>query len=168
MTPFARWLIWTSSVATGTTGVVYWWMKNLMEPLNEWAVINHPLQPWVLKAHIVSAPVLVFAVGLIATNHIWKHFQNAVRLGRRSGVTTMWVVGPMIISGYLIQAVTHPSGLAVVVWLHVLTGLIYLTAFGLHQVAARRARPNRTAAGSRRGRDVARQASTAPREPVHS
>lgn len=41
--------------------MVYWWMKNRMEPLDAWAAINHPLQPWMLKAHILVAPLMVFA-----------------------------------------------------------------------------------------------------------
>jgi hypothetical protein len=45
-------------------------MQHLMEPVNEWAVINHPLQPLVLKLHILVAPVMVFAVGMVAVNHM--------------------------------------------------------------------------------------------------
>jgi hypothetical protein len=72
--PYQKWLVWTTSFLTGATGVVYWWMTDLMQPLDEFAVINHPLQPWVLKAHIVAAPLMVFAVGLIAADHIWKQY----------------------------------------------------------------------------------------------
>jgi uncharacterized membrane protein len=136
--PFQKWLLWMSSLAAGTTGVVFWWMDSMMEPLGEWAVINHPLQPWVLKAHILSTPVLVFAVGLIATDHIWRHFRNAVRPGRRSGVSTMWVVAPMVLTGYLIQAVTHQGWLVFLAWLHLAAGVFYVLALLLHQVAVRR------------------------------
>jgi len=138
--PFARWMVWTSSVGTLLTGLVYWWMDHMMEPVDEWAVINHPLQPWVLKAHILVAPTLVFAVGLIATEHIWKHFRNSVRVGRGTGVTTMLVVAPMIVSGYLIQALTSESWLAVLGWVHVGTGVVFGMAVGLHQVATRKRR----------------------------
>lgn len=138
MRPFQKWLLWTSSLVAGASGVVYWWMDHMMEPVAEWAVINHPLQPLVLKAHILSAPVLVFAVGLIAVDHIWRHFRNAVRPGRRSGVSTMWVIAPMVLTGYLIQAVTHLGWLTFLAWTHLASGAFYLLALLLHKVALRR------------------------------
>lgn len=138
MKPFAKWMVWATSVGTVLTGLVYWWMDHMMEPVDEWAVINHPLQPWVLKAHILVAPALVFAVGLIAMDHIWKHFRNSVRMGRRTGVTTMMVVGPMIVSGYLIQAVTQAAWLEALGWIHVGTGVVFGVGIGLHQLATRR------------------------------
>ena len=138
MKPFQKWLLWTSSLVAGGTGIVFWWMDHMMEPVSEWAVINHPLQAWILKAHILSAPVLLFAVGLVAADHIWKHFRNAVRRGRRTGVSTMWVVGPMVATGYLIQAVTHTGWLAFLAWSHLALGVFYVLALLLHQVALRR------------------------------
>jgi hypothetical protein len=123
-----------SSVVTGVTGVAYWWMKNMMQPVAEWAVINHPLQPWMLKAHIVAAPVLIFAVGLIAAQHIWKHFHTSAGMGRRSGLITMYVLGPMVLSGYLIQVVTHSGLLSTLGWLHVGTGTLYLLGMVAHGI----------------------------------
>lgn len=138
MRPVQKWLLWTSSVATTLTGLVYWWMEQMMEPVSEWAVINHPLQPWVLKAHIVVAPLLVLAVGTIALDHIWKHFRGRVRRARKSGLATMWVLGPMILSGYLIQAVTHEGWLTTMVWVHVGTGAVYALGLVAHKVAVDR------------------------------
>lgn len=132
MSPFQRWLVWGSSVATGVTGVAYWWMKNRMEPVDPWAVINHPLQPWMLKAHILVAPVMVFAVGLIAGEHIWRHWRQGVKAGRRSGGAAMWVFVPMVLSGYLIQAVTHTGWLEALVWTHLVTGVVYLLGLVAH------------------------------------
>lgn len=139
MSPFQRRLVWSSSLLTGFTGVVYWWMKNMMEPVDPWAAINHPLQPWVLKAHILVAPVMVFAVGLIAGEHIWRHYRERVKAGRRSGLAAMWVFVPMVLSGYLIQAVTHAGWLQALVWTHLGTGVIYLFGLGAHHRAFRQA-----------------------------
>lgn len=154
MTPVQKWLLWGSSVATAFTGVVYWWMKEMMSPISEWAVINHPLQPWVLKAHIVVAPVMVLAVGTIALDHVWKHYRGRVRRARRSGTTTMWVLGPMILSGYLIQAVTHAGWLTAMVWVHLVTGVLYCVGLVAHKVALRRrgpASPSAVSSGRRQG-----------------
>jgi hypothetical protein len=138
--PFAKWLVWTSSTATALTGVVYFWMDRMMSPISEFAVINHPWQPLVLKAHILVAPVLVFAIGMIAVDHIWKYFQGTIRRARRSGLSTMWPIVPMIVSGYLIQAVTHQLWLAVVAWAHIAASVLYAAALVGHQVSVRRSR----------------------------
>jgi hypothetical protein len=147
---FARWCIWIGSAVSGITGVVYWWMLNMMEPVSEFAVINHPLQPWVLKAHIVTAPLLVFAIGIIATDHIWKQYRLGVRAGRRSGVSAMWMFLPMVLSGYLIQAVTTPSWLTALAWIHLGTGLVFVVGLVIHQIVV----PNRRARKRAREMDL--------------
>lgn len=156
-----KWLLAGSSVATGITGIVYAWMKYLMEPSQPWAVINHPLQPWMLKAHILVAPVLVFAFGLIAVEHAWKHFRCLVPAGRRSGILAGALFAPMVVSGYLIQVVTHAGWLRAMVWAHLISGSIYLVAFLLHQRIFRRGRSSRSGRGRRRSRERPREA--APR-----
>lgn len=150
MSAFQKWLVWGSSLATALTGGVYWWMKNRMQPVTEWAVVNHPLQPWVLKAHIVVAPVLVFAVGVISVDHIWKHYRTRVRIGRGSGLTMAWILAPMILSGYLIQAVTLPGWLDALVWIHVGTGALYAVAVLWHHLVFRRRRRVRARLGGAR------------------
>ena len=144
MSPFQKWLLLGSSAATGLTGVVYAWMKYLLEPTEPWAVINHPWEPWMLKAHILVAPVLVFAVGLIATDHIWKHYRLRVRARRRSGLALLWVAVPMVLTGYLIQAVTAAGWLTALVWAHLITGAIYLVALGVHWAVRGRRNGNGT------------------------
>lgn len=143
MNRFQRGLLLWSSLLTALTGVVYWWMDTMLTPVNEWAVVNHPLQPWVLKAHIVVAPVLVFAIGLITMDHIWKHFRSAVQGGRRSGLTTMFVVVPMVVTGYLIQVTTHERWLTVVAWAHIATGLVYALGVLCHWWVVGRGRTKR-------------------------
>lgn len=132
MSRFQRSLLLWSSGLTFLTGVVYWWMDTMLDPVTEWAVVNHPLQAWVLKAHILVAPVLIFAIGLVMTDHIWKHLRTAVTRGRRSGAIAMCVLVPMILSGYLIQAVTAENWLTVVVWAHLITGGLYGLALATH------------------------------------
>lgn len=156
MNPFQKRLLWSSSLLTGLTGIVYFWMKHFLEPADPWAVINHPLQPWVLKAHIIVAPVMIFAVGLIATEHIWRHFRSSMRLSRRSGLMTMWLLAPMILTGYLIQAVTHRGWLAVIVWTHIVTGVLYLAGLGIHQWVLWRRRRVRARLGGGRWEAVGR------------
>jgi hypothetical protein len=137
MSSFQKWLLWASSALTGATGLIYWWMTDWMQPLDEFAVINHPLQPLILKAHIVAAPALVFAVGLITVGHIWKQYKRPVSSGRSSGLLSMWVLGPLIMTGYSIQVVTHVGWLEALAWAHLATGGLYLVGLFAHHRAVR-------------------------------
>ena len=138
MNAFQRWLLWGSSLLTGVTGLAYWWMKNRMQPVDLWAVINHPLQPWMLKAHILAAPVMVFAVGLVARDHVWRHWRGGIRAGGGSGLTAMWVFVPLVATGYLIQAVTHAGWLKALAWAHLATGIAFLGGLVAHHRIFRR------------------------------
>lgn len=154
MNAFQKWLLLGSSGATALTGIVYGWMKYLLEPSEPWAVINHPLEPWVLKAHILVAPLMVFAVGLITVQHIWKHYRARVRTRRRTGLSAMWVLVPMVASGYLIQAVTHAGWLTALVLAHLVTGGAYVIALAAHWAIGYRrgAAAQKDAAGAPSGR----------------
>lgn len=132
MSSFEKWLLRVTTAVTFVTGVAYMWMKYFLEPTEPWAAVNHPLEPWMLKAHIVAAPLLVFAVGLVSTHHIWKHFRAGVRAGRRSGLLALAVFAPMVLSGYLIQVVTSRPWLVALAWIHIVTGVAFVLGFVLH------------------------------------
>lgn len=146
MTPFERWAVWSTSVATFVTGLVYLWLKYMMVSDDPFAVVNHPLQPAVLKAHILVAPLLVFSIGLVTLRHVWRHMRSHMPEGRRSGLLTVFVLGPMILSGYLIQALTDEGWLKAMAISHIVLGLVYGLGLLAHQFAAggRKARAVRT------------------------
>lgn len=154
MTRLEKGVVWGSTVAVAATGFAYTWMKYLLEPADPWAVVNHPLQPLVLKLHILSSPLLVFGLGMIALRHIWPHLKAGLRKGRRSGIVSAAVTIPMVLTGYLIQAVTHAGWLTVIAWTHIALGTVFAVGAGAHALAtrrtARRARPAR--AGEATGR----------------
>jgi hypothetical protein len=152
MTRFERWSVWSSSVLTFVTGVIYLWLKYGLETDDPFAVINHPWQPVVLKIHILVAPLLVFSVGMVALRHVWRHLQSGSREGRRSGLIALVTLGPMIATGYLIQAITDEGWLRAMAWSHIGLGLLYGIGLLAHQFAAggRKARADR--AGKRRSR----------------
>jgi hypothetical protein len=136
MTRFERWSVWSSSVLTFVTGVLYLWLKYGLETDDPFAVINHPWQPIVLKIHILVAPLLVFSVGMVALRHVWRHLRSGSREGRRSGLITLATLGPMTATGYLIQAVTHEGWLRAMAWSHIGLGLVYGIGLLAHQFAA--------------------------------
>jgi hypothetical protein len=154
-----KWLLMCSSLVTGVTGIVYFWMKRFLVPVDPFAVVGHPLEPWLLKAHILAAPVLVFALGLITIDHIWKNYRCLVPAGRRSGIAATWVIAPMVATGYLIQVVTAVGWLSALGWAHLGAGVWYLVSVVAHQQVFRRG-PNVAATSAppqrprRRGRSL--------------
>ena len=76
MNRFERWAVWSTSIATLVTGVVYLWMKYLLVSADPFAVVNHPWQPLVLKLHILVSPLLVFSIGLVSLRHVWRHLRS--------------------------------------------------------------------------------------------
>jgi len=152
---FERWAVWSTSIATTLTGVVYLVMKYLLASDDPFAVVNHPWQPAVLKAHILVAPLLTFSIGLVALKHVWRHVQSGMREGRRSGMVALVTLGPMIGTGYLIQAITQESLLRAMALSHIGLGLLYALGLVAHHFSAggQRAREGRTGhRRSRRGR----------------
>jgi hypothetical protein len=171
MTRFERWAIWVTSVATFVTGVIYLWMKYLVVSDDPLAVVNHPWQPAVLKAHILAAPLLVFSLGLVAVRHGWRHFRAKTSEGRRSGLLNLIVLGPMILSGYLIQTTTEEGWVRAMALSHIGLGLVYGVALLAHQFAAGGRKARATRAGERRmrkrrrRRQRARLSNPSPTEP---
>jgi len=151
---FERWSVWSTSVATTVTGVIYLWMKYLLVSDDPLAVVNHPLQPLVLKLHILVAPLLVFALGLVTVRHVWRPLRDGGKEGRRTGLLTFLSVAPMVATGYLIQAITHEGWLRAMALSHIGLGLLYGAVFAAHQVATRGARD---AVGRARARHARRR-----------
>lgn len=152
MSRFERWAVWSTSVATLVTGVVYMVMKYLLVTDDPFAVVNHPWQPLVLKLHILVSPLLVFSIGLVTLRHVWRHVQSGMRDGRRTGMVTLLALGPMIATGYLIQAITHESLLRAMALSHIGLGLLYGVGLLLHQFAAGGKRARAARAQERRRR----------------
>jgi hypothetical protein len=138
MTRFEKWSVWVTSALTAVTGIGYFWTKYLMRTNDPFAVVNSPLEPWFLKAHVLVSPLLVFAVGAITVKHVWRHFRSSLRPGRRSGILTALVVGPMVVTGYLIQVTTGEGWLEAMAITHISASFVYVFGLFLHQTFVQR------------------------------
>ncbi len=145
MTRFQRWLLYVSTAVAASSGVAYFCMKRFLTPPDPWAVVNHPLEPWTLKLHILSAPVMLFAVGLITTQHIWRSLKSSLPTGRKSGLVAAVAFVPLVATGYLIQVVTHPTALEILAWTHLALGLAVTWALASHRGVLRPRRLRRRA-----------------------
>lgn len=134
MSRFESWSIHLSNLLVGGTGLVYAWMLYLVRPTDPYAVINHPLQPQVQHLHILVAPLLVFAVGLVWQRHVWSHWKRGGRKGKRSGVSLALTLAPMVVSGYLIQTAVDDAWRKAWVAVHLAASALWLAGYLAHQV----------------------------------
>ena len=137
MTRFEKWSVWITSALTAVSGVGYFWTKDVMRSEDPLAVISSPLEAWFLRIHVLVAPLLVFAVGAITVRHVWRHFRAGIPRGRRSGITTALVAGPMFVTGYLIQVITGETWLKAMALAHITASFVYVSALVLHQLFVR-------------------------------
>jgi hypothetical protein len=124
-----------ANLAVCGTGLVYAWMRYLVTPTDEWAVVNHPWQPHVQHLHVLTAPVLIFAVGLIWSAHIIGKQKNG-RSNRVVGIGLTTLFLPMAASGYLLQVAVGASWRETWMWIHVVSSLLWVLVFVVHQVVA--------------------------------
>lgn len=132
MTRVERVLLWGSSAAVAVSGFGFAWTKYLVKSEDPFAVVHHPWQTFFLKAHVLSAPLLVFVVGLLFSRHVVRHWQSPSANGRRSGLGVVVVLLPLVASGYLIQTVTGERLLGWLVAVHLATGILYVVFVPLH------------------------------------
>ena len=137
-----RWILHLSNLLVSGSGVVYAWMLYFAEPDDPFAVVNHPWQPHLQHLHVLAAPLLVFALGLIWNAHVLGKLGN----GRKNrvvgvGLTTLFL--PMAASGYLLQVAVDPGWRQTWTWVHVASSLLWVVAFSAHQAVAWVAKRNR-------------------------
>ena len=121
----------------GITGVVYGYMRYFAEPADPYAVVNHPWQPVLRDTHIVTAPLLVFAVAWVWQDHVWKRVRSGFRARRSTGLALFALFVPMVLSGYLLQVAVEPAWKNVWIVLHVATSCVWTVGFLVHLVSRR-------------------------------
>jgi hypothetical protein len=130
-----RWEAWWNHaglVAVSLTGLLYGIVKYFVPSSDPDSRIGHPWQPVLLKAHILAAPVAVFAVGLIFRRHALARMRSGETNGRRSGVVMFWLLLPLTATGYLVQVFVEPAPVRAAGWSHAGLGLCFLLGYLFH------------------------------------
>lgn len=137
MSRFEAWLLHVANLLVGGTGLAYAVVRYLLDPPDPLAAA-HPLQPAIQHAHVWSAPLLVFGLGLIWKSHAW----SGVRLGaserRRTGLQLVATAGPMILSGYFLQTAVAPGWRTAWLAVHLASSALWLAGYLVHQLLPRR------------------------------
>jgi hypothetical protein len=124
-----------SIALTALTGIVFAWMKYAMKSDDPFAVANHPLQPYMLSAHVLIAPALVFVLGWTYANHMAPRLMLGETRRRFSGLTSMILMAPMIASGYLLQIATNDSIRKAMAAAHWITSAVFVIGYVTHLLA---------------------------------
>jgi uncharacterized membrane protein YidH (DUF202 family) len=122
---------------TAITGVVFAAMKYFMTSADEFSVVNHPLQPHMLAAHVVVAPVLLFILGWVFSSHMLPKYRFGNGKNRRTGIGAMVLILPMTLSAYLLQVSTNETLRQAMAWAHWITSGVFVLAYVVHLVIGR-------------------------------
>ena len=132
MTRNERWAFNALVALVTITGVIYFVMKYMMSTGDPFAVINHPWEPAMLSAHIVLSPLLILSFGVIFRSHIQKRLYGYGKANRRTGWTSLVGFAVMGLSGYLLQVVANPVLLRALVFIHVVSSLVFVVGYSIH------------------------------------
>lgn len=148
----SRGLAWSIHLATGAlsvTGLVWAWMRYMLEPVDEFSIVHHSAEPEMRIGHLLAAPLALFLWGLVWRSHVWARWRVGVQPRRRTGFLLMVLVLPMVASGYLLQVTDAESWRLVWTWLHATTGTAFALLYLVHQFGPRLVRRDlRRAAGA--------------------
>ena len=128
-----------ANLLVGGTGLVYGWMRYFAEPVDEFALVNHPLEPDVHRWHVVLAPLLVFTVGVIWSQHVWKRVRSGFRARRTTGLMLAALFVPMVASGYFLQTAESETWLQANVVAHAGTSTLWVLVYAFHLTRPRTA-----------------------------
>lgn len=140
MTRTEAWALHVSNALVGGTGLVYAWMRYLAESEDEFAIVNHPWQPQVQHLHVIVAPLLVFAVGVVWRAHVWTRVRSKFRARRPTGLGLALLFAPMTASGYLLQTASVEPWRTVWIVVHVATSVLWCLAYAVHLLSRRSVR----------------------------
>lgn len=142
MTRTEAWLNHVANVLVGGTGIVYAWARYLAEPPDEFSLV-HPWQPHAQHLHVLTAPLLVFACGLIWSRHVWARVRSGFKPRRPTGLVLAASLVPMIASGYLLQVAVDETWRTVWIWVHVAVSVLWGVSYAVHQLSSRTIRKAR-------------------------
>ncbi len=132
MSPLERWCLHLSALATILTGMLHGWLKYAHQRIGEFGPEPYWAQGWLLRAHVLVAPLLVFTLGVLVRGHLLPALQARRLAGRRTGLLLAAALAPMILSGYGVQVCVDPGWRSALAWIHGPFSILFLLAYLAH------------------------------------
>jgi hypothetical protein len=130
-------LLHGGAVLVGGTGVVYAWMRWFAVPADEFAVVNHPWQLAVQHLHVLVAPVLLFAAGMVWNAHALAKLGAGQPERRGTGIALAVLLLPMVFSGYAVQVCSDAGWRTFFGFVHGGVSLLWIAGYAGHQLRPR-------------------------------
>ena len=124
----------TAGIAT-ITGLGYGYLLYFGEIEDEFGPVAHPWTASLQAAHVLTAPLFVFALGLIWRTHILQKLISGALPRRRTGIALLSQALMMIASGYCLQVCVDDWWRDAWIWTHVATSLAFCALFVAHLLA---------------------------------
>lgn len=148
-------LHWTQA-AVGLTGVGYGVCLYLLRSEDPYAVVNHPLQPDFLHAHVLAAPLAVFGIGFIWQSHVLKKLRasshgsihgssRGTPKRRPTGLLLVGLLLPLVGSGYGVQVLVEEAARRWTGWIHAGLSALWIIAYLFHMLSRGSFRKERAA-----------------------
>ena len=132
MRQLERWSLRLGFALCGLTGVVYGWVRYLGTVKGDFGPEPSAWQPFWQHAHVLTAPVLLFALGVAVRGHVQGMLNRGVRRGRRTGLVLLGLAGPLVLGGYLVQVVTGVGVRNALGWTHAAAGALFAALYAVH------------------------------------
>jgi hypothetical protein len=130
-----RWAVVLNHLAclfVGLSGLAYGAMKYFVAGSDPDSRVGHPWQQPMLKLHVLTAPFLIFALGLVFSGHALARLKGGMDAGRASGSGLLGLAAPMILTGVMVQVLTGDAARQWTGWIHAGLGVVYLLAYAAH------------------------------------
>lgn len=134
MTPLQRLFLNVTIAILTVTGAVFAWMKYFVKTDDPFAVANHPWQPHMLHIHVIAAPVAVFVIGAIWAGHVKPKHDAGIKSRRKTGLAALWMIAPMVLSGYLMQVLTSERLVEAMRITHWVSSTLFVVGLLAHQL----------------------------------
>jgi hypothetical protein len=135
-----RWAVVLNHLAcafVGLSGIAYGVMKYFLSGSDLDSRVGHPWQPPMLKVHVLTAPFLVFVLGLVFSGHALARLKGGEDPGRASGAGLLALAAPLILTGPLVQVLTGEAARRWTGWIHAALGVVYVVAYAGHLLKRR-------------------------------
>jgi hypothetical protein len=124
-----------SQLLVAGSGLVWAFMLYGLAPENEWSVLHHPWQDETQALHVLSAPLLIFAVAAIWKRHAWQRIRSGFAFRRKTGLVLAASFFPMLASAYLLQVTAAENWRTAWLAIHLGSSAIWIFAFLVHLIS---------------------------------
>lgn len=128
MSPLERWCLHLAALATAGTGLMEGLLRWFGERTGEFGPEVHPWLGTAQHLHVLMAPLLLFALGMMVRGHLWSKLRSGPE-GRRTGLGTAIFIAPMVFSGYGLQCATSQIWRSGLSWVHGISAGMFLLAY---------------------------------------